>query len=127
MPLRHMMTQTASTTRNPAKAGGKVGAPVTNLTNLKITPIMLPDTRGQHAIRQAIGLEGTAVQFFEAYTESHTHTDSGVPVTQLPDIVTGDRLVIGSITYEVLWCEQQPATFSFPATLLIYIIEDKRA
>lgn len=126
MPLRNFMTTTASTTRLPAKSGGKVGAPVTNLTNLKITPLMLPDTRGSHAVRQAIGLEGTAVQFFETYTESHAHTDSSVSVTQLPDIVTGDRLVIGSTTYEVLWCEQQPATTSFPATLLIYVIEDKR-
>lgn len=126
MPLRNFMTTTASTTRNPAKSGGKVGAPATNLTNLKIMPLMLSDTRGLHQIRQAIGLQGTAVQLFETYTESHTHTDSSVSVTQLPDIVTGDRLVVGSITYEVLWCESQPATTSFPATLLIYVMEDKR-
>jgi hypothetical protein len=126
MSLRSMMTTTASTTRTPAKSGGKVGAPVTNLTLLKIMPVMLSDTRGLHQIRQAIGLDGTAVQVFETYTESHLHTDSGTPVTQLPDIVTGDRLVVGSITYEVLWCEQQPATFSFGATLLIYVMEDKR-
>lgn len=128
MPLRHMMTTTASTTRNPAISGGKIGAPVTNLTNLKITPVMLPSATGQHAIRQLVGLDGTAVQVFEAYTESHTHTDSSVSVTQLPDIEAGDRLVVGSITYTVKWAEQQPATLAgFGVTLLLYLVEDKRA
>lgn len=103
-----------------------MGVPVANLTNLKICPVMLSDTRGLHQVRQALGLEGTAVQVFETYTESHAHTDSGASVSQLPDIVTGDRLVVGSITYEVLWCEAQPPTSSFGATLLIYVIEDKR-
>lgn len=125
--LRAMMTTTASTKRAPAMSGGKRGEPTTNLTNLLITPVMLSAMTGQHAIRQAIGLEGTAEQLFEAYTEAHTHTDSGVSVTQMPDIEAGDRLVVGSITYNVKWAESQPATFSFGATLLLYVTEDKRA
>lgn len=127
MPLLDMMTQTASTTRLPAKSGGKVGDPVTNLTNLKITPIMLDSARGTHQIRQAIGLEGSAVQVFEAYTQSHAHTDSGVSVNQMPDIETGDKLVVDGVTYHIQWAEKQPAGFVMPATMLLYIIEDKRA
>lgn len=127
MPLRHLMTTTASTTRPAAMVNGKKGDPTSNLTNLKITAVMLSSASGQHAIRQAIGLDGTAVQIFETYSESHTHTDSSVSVTQMPDIEAGDRLVVGSVTYIVRWAEVQPATFSYGATLLLYLTEDKRA
>lgn len=127
MSLSRMMTTTASTQRTPAMSGGKKGDPVTHLQSVKITPVMLSSATGQHAIRQAIGLEGTAIQVFETYTQSHAHTDGGSPVTQIPDIVNGDRLVVGSVTYTVRWCEQQPATSGFGATLMVYITEDKRA
>jgi hypothetical protein len=129
MPLVNFMTQTASTKRFSAISSGKRGTLSNHLTSLKITPVMLPDSRSQSAniVRQALGLEGTAVQIFEAYTESHAHTDGGTPVTQMPDIITGDRLVVGSITYQVRWAEQQPATTSFGATLLLYLTEDKSA
>lgn len=125
MPLRDFMTQTASTKRHPAKASGKIGAAVANLTNLLITPLMLPSASGQHAVRQVTGFEGTHVQFWETYTESHAHTDSGVSVTQLPDIVVGDILTVDSVNYVVEWTEAQPATTSFGKTLLIYVYEDK--
>lgn len=127
MSLRDMMTVTASTERAAAMSGGKKGAPVANLTNLLVTPVMLSAMTGQHGLRQSLGMEGTAVQLFEAYTESHAHTDSAVSVNQMPDIEAGDRLIIGSITYNVRFAEIQPATFSFGATLLLYITEDKRA
>jgi len=125
MPLRDFMTATASTTRLPAKSGGKIGAPVTNLTNLLICPVMLSAMTGQHNLRAAMGLEGTAVQVFETYTEAHSHTDSGATVNQLPDIVAQDRLVVGSVTYLVRWAEIQPATSLFGATLLLYLTEDR--
>lgn len=127
MALHDMMTVTASTKRQPAMSGGKRGEPTTNLTSLLITPLMLASMTGTHAIRQAIGLEGTAEQLFETYTESHTHTDSSVSVTQMPDIEAGDRLVIGSITYNVKWAEIQGLTFGFGQTLMLYVTEDKRA
>ena len=128
MPLRHMMTQTASTTRHPATtAGGKRSTPVANLTNLKITPIMLSGATGQHAIRMAIGLDGAAIQVYETYTEAHAHTDSSVSVNQMPDIKVDDRLIVAGITYGIRWCEIQPATTSFGATMLIYITEEKSA
>ena len=129
MPLRNFMTTTASTTRNPAISGGKIGAPAANLTNLKICPLMLSNSQSQSAlmVRQAMGLEGTLTQIWETYTESHAHTDSSVSVTQMPDIRTGDRLVIGSTTYTVRLADQQPATTSFPATLIIFVTEDRDA
>ena len=127
MTLSAMMTATATTTRHPARSSGKIGNPVTHLESVSIVPIMLSSATGQHNIRQMIGLDGTGIQVFETYTESHTHTDDSVSVTQVPDIRAGDKLVTGGVTYHVYWCEQQPATSGFGATLLIYIAEDKRA
>jgi len=126
MTLLSTMTATATTQRTPAISSGKIGDPVTNLESVKITPVMLQDTRTQLSIRQAIGLEGTAVQVFEAYTQSHAHTDSSSAVTQMPDIRAGDRLITGGVTYVVRWAEQQPATASLSATLILYLTEDKR-
>ena len=126
MPLRDMMTVTASTERRGVVSGGKSGNLAANLTNLLITPVMLPDMGRDHIIRQLIGVEGTATQVFEAYTESHTHTDSAVSVTQMPDIIAGDRLIVGSITYSVKWAEVQGLTFGFGQTLIMYLLEDKR-
>lgn len=127
MTLLSMMTATATTERHPAMAAGKRGAPTTHLEDVKITPVMLSDAMGMHRIRAAIGLDGTAVQVFEAYTQSHEHTDNDDTVTQMPDIIAGDRVVVGSVEYVVHWAEQQPAGASMPATLLLYMSEDKRA
>lgn len=126
MTLSTFMTATATTTRPPAISGGKIGDPVTHLENVLVTPVMLSSATGQHNIRQAIGLEGSAVQVFECYTESHEHDDNSVTVTQMPDIKAGDRLAVGGVTYNVRWAEIQPATTSFAATLLLYLTEDKR-
>jgi hypothetical protein len=126
MPLRNFMTQTASTTRHPAMSSGKIGTPTSNLTNLKITPLMLMDTRSALSLQQAIGMDGTLGQIWETYTESHAHTDSGVSVTQLPDIREGDKLVVDGVTYHVQWANRQPATSSYGATLIIYVYQDKR-
>lgn len=127
MPLRNFMTTTASTTRNPALSGGKIGAPTTNLTNLKICPLMMPSAMQQQSLRQTTGLEGAMVTFWETYTESHLHTDSGVQVTQMPDIMEGDRLVVDGVTYTVKRANQQSATSGFGKTLILYLLEDERA
>ena len=126
MSLRDMMTTTASTQRRGVVSGGKSGDLADNLTSLLITPVMVADFARDHRVMQLIGVEGTAVQVFEAYTEAHSHTDSGSPVSQLPDIIAGDRLIVGSVIYSVKWAEIQPATFSFGATLILYLTEDKR-
>lgn len=125
MALRDMMTTTASTKRNAAMSGGKIPkTPVENLTNLLITPVMLSDMTGNHGFRQALGLEGSSVQLFEAYTESHTHTDGGVSVTQMPDIKNKDLLVVSGVNYLVRFAQIQPATYNFGATLLLYFVQD---
>ena len=126
MPLRNFMTQTASTTRHPAMASGKIGTPVANLTNLKITPLMLMDTQSAFSFTQSLGMTGTLGQLWETYSESHTHTDSGVSVTQYPDIVAGDKLVVDGVTYHVQWAGAQPATSGFGKTLILRVFEDKR-
>lgn len=120
------MTETVTTERKSNPSDGVFGAPSSHLTGVKITPVMLASAQGAHAIREAIGMQGTAVQFFEAYTEPHAHTDGGLSVSTLPDIVAGDRLIADGVTYTVRWCEKQPATTSTLATLLIYLTEDKR-
>jgi hypothetical protein len=127
MPLNNFMTATATTTRNAAMVGGKRGDPVTHLENVKITTVMLPDINRVQTVRKAIGLDGTAVQIFEIYSESHSHTDDSVLVTQVPDIKEGDRVITGGITYNVRAAEVNPATTSFGATLLMTVTEDRRA
>jgi hypothetical protein len=127
MPLRHFMTTTATVSRTPAVTSGKIGDPVEHLTQVKIQPITLPMGRGQNAIRAAIGFgEGSAIQVFETYTEAHGHYDGGVYVEQVPDIRAGDTLTSGGKSYSVRFAEQQSATSSFGATLIIYMTEDKR-
>jgi hypothetical protein len=125
--LRKVMTDTATTTRPPGISSGKIGDPVAHLSGVKITPVMLSSATGMHGIRQAIGLDGSAIQVYEAYTTVHTHVDGGVSVYQVPDIVRGDRLTVGGVTYNVRWSETQPATFGLDATLLLYLTEDKRS
>lgn len=126
MALRDMMTTTASTERAAAMSGGKKGTPVTNLTNLLIfgpNPLAM---QGQQDVRKALGMDGTAVVIREAFTESHTHTDGGVSVTQMPDIIEGDRLIVGSDIYSVKLGQEWGATSSFGETLHMYLVLDKR-
>lgn len=126
MSLRSMMTATASTKRAaPIDANDIIGDSFAdNLTSLLITPVMMSDNRGTHGLHQGRGIEGSEVHEYEAYTESHTHLDGGVSVTQMPDIVEHDKLIVGSRTYVVRMAKLQPATFSFAATLILYLVED---
>lgn len=125
MPLADFMDTTATTKRLPALSGGKVGDPVENLTALSIVaPQLLPGT-SQQQMRQTLGIQSMAVYIWRTYTESHTHTDSSVEVTQMPDIVRGDQLIVGSTTYTVKLAEQNPATTAYGATLVLYLVEDK--
>ncbi len=124
--LSFMMTETADTTRNAAIVSDKIGDPVTHLEDVSITPRMLPDSNRVQSIRQALGMDGTAIQIFEIYTESNTHIDDSVVVTQLPDILAGDRVITGGITYNVRTAEVNPATSSFGDTLILVVTEDRR-
>lgn len=118
------MTTSASTKRHPTKTSGKITAAVDNLTSLLIFGPNPPENRGQQRNVTAQGMEGAHVHEFEAYTESHTHTDSGVSVTQMPDIVVEDKLVVGSITYTVVETGIWGATFGFGETRYIYMDKD---
>lgn len=127
MPLRDFMTETASTLRAPAMASGKIGDPVTNLTSLLITKPNPMSATGQQEVRKSLNLDGTAVVIRECFTEAHSHVDSGTPVTAMPDILDGDRLVHGGITYTVKLAQEWGETFSFGETLHMYLVQDKRA
>lgn len=126
MPLKNWMTITASTQRNPAIVSGKSGEPVTHLTGVKIMPVMLPDSRRIDSVRKAVGLTGGVVQVFETYTESHDHIDGGTSVTQVPDILAGDMLIVGTKTYKVRTAEVNSVTSSFGETLILALTESRR-
>lgn len=119
-------TITISTKRAPAMASGKIGTPTTHLTGVESSPLILPSQQSQHAIRQAVGLEGTAVQLWELRMHKTPHIDGGVSVDQLPDIAIGDRVTIDNVDYVVSWADIVHP-LSFGDILLVYVKEDKRA
>lgn len=118
------MTTTATTKRHPAKASGKITAAVDNLSTFYITAPTPPENRGGQRNMAAQGMEGAHVHEFECYTESQTHTDSGVSVTQMPDIQVEDKLVTGGVTYAVIETGIWPATSGFSETRYIYMDKD---
>ena len=79
-----MATTTASTKRNPAASGGKIAAPAAYLTGLAILPLMPVDAK-------------TA----ERYQLRSPRESKQTFVSGSPDIVEGDRLVIGATEYAV--------------------------
>lgn len=125
MTLSAFMTATATTQRMEAMTGGKRGDLSAHLSGVKVTPPMLPSATGQHAIRSAIGLEGTAMQVWECFTQKHSHTDDSVSVNQVPDILKNDRITIDSVTYVVRWAKENSLTSGFGKTLLMYLTEDE--
>lgn len=115
-------TATISTTRPPAMSGGKRGARVTNLTAVSVVPLMpASNTTFQRAATQSASLE-----LWETFTQVHTHTDSTVEVTQIPDIRQGDILVDNSIDYDVIWVGNYASTGGLNAYLHI-VMEEVRA
>jgi hypothetical protein len=125
MTLRAFMTSTASTKRAPAMSGGKISSTfVANLSGVLVTYPNPPENKGQQRVMQAQGLQGSAIHEFECFTESHTHTDSGVSVTQMPDILINDIVTIDNVNYLVkevgVWGESS----SFGKTMYIYMDKD---
>src|SRR3990172_4686010 len=100
MAFSDMATTTVSTKRAGAVSAGKRAAPATNLTGVKILPIM-PINTMRDSVQDRQGLSGQAIETLETYVEYQAHTDSGVAVTQIPDIIEGDIIVVGSAEYEV--------------------------
>lgn len=126
MPLRNWMTELATTTRDGAMIGEKSGAVATHLENVKVMPVQLPDSQRVSSIRPAIGLAGGFVQEWESFTEKHQHTDNGIIVNQIPDILSGDMITIDSTTYKVRTAETNSLTSSFGKTLVLVLIESRR-
>jgi hypothetical protein len=114
-----------STKRAPAMASGKISTPVTNLTGVESSPLILQDSRNNQGIRQSFGLEGSAVQLWELYFKKCAHVDSSVNVNQLPDIIIGDIVVVNSIDYRVRWADITHP-FAFGDVLICYVVEDKQ-
>lgn len=83
-------TQTASTKRSPAVAGGKVGAQVTHLTSILIMPLM---PAGED-IRAEVALNSPR----EA-KETYCCED---------DIIEGDHLVVKGVEYIIRWVGEWP-------------------
>lgn len=67
-----------------------------NLSGLKILPPMPVSAETAEAFGLASPRESK-----ETYSRKHAHTDSGVPVDQLPDIVESDRLTVDGLTFIV--------------------------
>lgn len=77
-------TITASTKRAPATSSGKRSAPVTHLTDIRVTPLDPVDAE----TRQRLALN-TPHELLQAFA------DGGL------DIVEGDLLVVGAVEYPV--------------------------
>lgn len=127
--LTKMATATYSTKRNPAKVAGKTGAAVTNLTGVKFVPLM-PLVQGETTVNQPPrsakkALSGRIRDYWITYAEFQTHTDSSVEVTQIPDIIEGDILVVGSTNYKVRGVDNWPATTAFLAYIHVMVEESR--
>ncbi len=124
-----MATATYSTKRNPAKVSGKTGAPVANLTDVKCLPIM-PLVQGETSVNTPPRYANKAVSgrikgYWITAAEYQTHTDSGASVTQVPDIIERDKLVVGSKDYTVRDVQNWPATGSTLAFIYLLVEESR--
>lgn len=127
--LTNMSTATYSTKRSPAKVAGKTGDAVTNLTGVKSVPIMplvATGVSGANIPRAPkVAVTGRVKDFWITAIEYQTHTDSGVPVTQVPDIKERDVLVVGSTDYKVREVQNWPATISTLAFIYVTVEESR--
>lgn len=80
-----MTTVTANTKRRPSASGGIIGAPVTNLTSIKVTPLDPVDPELRDSIP---GLAGKA-ELLQCY------------VAGGEDIQEGDILVVSNVDYPI--------------------------
>lgn len=89
MSARDFCTVTASTKRNADLGSGRVGAAVTYLASLLITPLWPVDQQ--------------TVRAFDLNSPRENKQCYHVPLAgeDLPDVVEGDILVVGSVEYPV--------------------------
>lgn len=91
-----MASVTASTKRNPAPSSGKVGTTVTNLTGLKILPLM-----------------PVSKEIVERYQLKSPRLNFVTYIEGSPDIASGDALVVGSEEYKIVGCPPWPSDRAF--------------
>lgn len=81
----HLATVSASTKRNPAVAGGKVGEPVVYLTDLNILPLM-----------------PVSKEIQERYQIKSPRLSYTTYISGNPDIAHGDVLTVDTVDYNVI-------------------------
>lgn len=83
MSMKRFLTVTASTKRPPTISSGKRGTPATNIATLTCTPLDPVDPE----LRQRLALD-TPHELLQTFTEA-------------TDILPGDFLVVGSVSYPI--------------------------
>jgi hypothetical protein len=105
MSFKKLARDTYSTKRPPARVDGKRGGtPVTHLENVPFVPLYPK----RESNTSAQGRAETIVEGIEFYAQYSTHTDGGVEVTQVPDVVEDDYIVDSNgneykVTYVGTW------------------------
>lgn len=123
MSFSKLLDTTYSTKRPAATSGGKGGTLATHLTGVLCTPIA-PAVSGMgdnSVLGIQDGLTGQVLKLYTIETQYQTHTDGGVGVTQVPDILEGDAVVDGSEEYEVRRVEEWPAASNLLAFLRVVL------
>ncbi len=127
--LSDMATATYSTKRSPAESSSKGGPSVTHLTGVKFVPIMplvaTGVTGGNIPKSPMQAVAGRIKDFWITMAESQAHTDGGSPVDQIPDVIEGDVLVVGSVDYGVREVQNWAATASLLAGIYVTIEESR--
>lgn len=127
--LTKMATATYSTKRSPAKVSGKTSISVEHLTGVKAVPLMPLVATGvsggniPNAPNKSV--TGRVKDYWITAMESHAHTDGGSPVTQIPDIIERDVLVVDGIDYKVREVQNWPATISIGAHIYVTVEESR--
>ena len=91
-----MADTTASTKRNPPVSGGKITAPVTNLTALEILPLM--------------PVSQETVQFYKLQSPRENYVTYTIGA---PDVIEGDVLTVASVDYRVVAVQPWPSNYQF--------------
>lgn len=87
------LTTVAATTKRNSDGTGMAA----HLSGLSITALYPASAE----IVTEAGLEGAAREYRQTFIKAQCHTDDGTTVTQIPDILEGDNLVVGGLEYRV--------------------------
>lgn len=113
-PLRAFTTVSASTTRSTTLAGNRTGAAATYLTGLLITPLWPLNASTVESLGISSPVEAKECYFVPSANEP------------LPDIVEGDGLIVGGVSYPIDNVSEWTAVAGLPACLRIVVNSIKR-